>query len=338
MNFLQDFKTKIIAEIGNNHLGSFDLAIEHCEKAAQAGADAVKFQYIIPENLVQPNLETLPHVKALGDKYQLNRWKKVCLAQNDFDRIVASCQKIGIEFMCTPFCFESLEWVASNCNTIKISSGDSNFIPLIKRAIEKSDQVIISTGLSNKENIEELRSLVRPQQDCVMHCVSTYPHDLSNSNLGQIEYLKSVFTSFVGFSDHTVGTTAPMIAIGLNVYALEKHFITDKSLPAGDAQVSATPAELYEIVRFRDAFHEQSSTHFTNDSLPLRKIMRRGVYAKSILPEGSEITLDDLKFIRPEVVTDGIMELVSTGSKFVTTRNLKENEPLTFTDILVLEN
>ena len=146
--------------------------------------------------------------------------------------------------MCTPFCLESLDWVAEQCESVKISSGDSNFLPFIKRAIDKSNQVYVSTGLSDKNNIDQLKSILRPQQDCIMHCVSDYPHDLQRSNLGQINYLKSYFETFVGFSDHTAGTTAPMIAIGLNVYAIEKHFIIDKSLPAGDVAVSITPSEL----------------------------------------------------------------------------------------------
>jgi len=288
----------LIAEIGNNHLGSIELAFEHIYQAKENGADIAKFQLIIADNVVSKQQKSYKHVQNYLKETQYDRWSRISFNYKQMEQIKKYCDSLSIEFMCTPFCFESLDWVADNCNRIKIASSDSTWNNFVLRAKSKGKQVLISTGVMTLEELHNI-SYNLDKQDVIMHCISEYPVNTDKAQLGNIDFLKDNYSTHIGYSDHTEGMHASMIAAAKGVYCIEKHFIISKEIPAGDRIVSCTPKEILDFSHYLDCLINNGSSNWSRSNILNKELFERSIYSKSILHAGSILKESDLLMLRP---------------------------------------
>lgn len=233
-----DKRVFIIAEGGNCHEGSFDRAIEMIQVAKKAGADAIKFQTIIPEKLV-----------SADQTERLARLKKFQLSQDQFRELAEIASQEEIIFLSTPFDVESAKFLNDFVPMFKIASGDITFTPLLETIASLGKPILLSTGGSTIAEIQHALDVIGDGPVYLLHCVLSYPTTPDQANLQRINLLKQLGHP-VGYSDHTLGLEAALAAVALGTKVVEKHFTLDKNLSDyRDHQLAADPAEFTELVR-----------------------------------------------------------------------------------------
>ncbi|MBI1952761.1 MAG: N-acetylneuraminate synthase family protein [Candidatus Omnitrophica bacterium] len=229
----------IIAEIGENHGGDWDLARRMVVLAAQAGADVVKFQSYRGRDVSEkdPEREWFTRVELSDD---LHRELKGLAVQQ------------GVGFLSSPFTVERARFLCEKLGlrAIKIASSEMLNRPLLAYVNRHADTVYLSTGMATLEEIgQALGWLDEVDEVVILHCVTQYPLGDSEANLRSITALQEAFPDrVIGYSDHTVGVVAPVAAAALGARVIEKHFTLDKSLPGTDHVLSATPEEFRTMV------------------------------------------------------------------------------------------
>ncbi len=233
-------KTKIIAEVGANHNGDIELAKTMIQTAAACGVDYVKFQSWQADRL-KP-----------GDP-NYDRHKKAELSDDDHRVLIAECRKNNVKFLTTCFDWQRIEFLASlGLDTIKIASPDLTSARMIQMLRQHFKHLIVSTGMSTVDEVRATANLLKGTSFTLLHCVSLYPTPPERVNLARMDWLKQ-FTPSVGYSDHTMGTKAALLAIGRGAAFIEKHFTSDRNLPGKDQQISGIPSEFTEICDFARA-------------------------------------------------------------------------------------
>jgi len=287
----------VIAEIGPNHDGVLDRALMLVDMAAEAGADAAKFQMYRAESLVHPDLPAMSHV--MGYRTQIDRFRALEFMEDEWLLIIDKCKEAGIEFMASFFDIEMLNKWKSHVRRIKISSGDLTWIELLDAARGTGLPVMLSTGMATFHEIDQAMQWL-DRKTTVMHCVSAYPCSDRDANLGVLDILKQKYAN-IGYSDHTLGITACLVAASKGVSVIEKHFTDDRSRAGGDHQHSADFDELRSLVREVKRIELMMGEEKpANSEYTHRKTMRRGAYAARDIPEGAMITGDDVIALRPE--------------------------------------
>lgn len=291
----------IIAEIGNNHEGSFDLAEEMIEKAAQSGADAVKFQTIVPELLV-----------SISDQERIKKLKKFQFSYQQFEKLKNYAASKNILFFSTPFDLTSASFLNSIQSVFKIASGDNNFYPLIDEVASYGKPMIISTGLSDKNLLNNIymRVTEKWKQQSInpgfafLHCMTSYPVPDNEANLACIKELKMTFPDItIGYSDHTTGIKAAQYAVAVGARIIEKHFTIDKNYSDfRDHQLSADPSDMKAMVEgIREIELMMGSAERVNDQCEkgMHEVARRSIVAATDLSANTIITKDHLTWVRP---------------------------------------
>ena len=298
-NFDISKKVLIVAEIGNNHEGSLNLAKELIELAHKCGANAVKFQTIEPNLLVKSN--ELGRIKML---------EKFYFSPEEYKELKNYCDKVGIIFLSTPFSIECIEWLNNLVPAFKISSGDLTYHSLIKEVAKQGKPILLSTGMSNLKEIENAISIINSfspikdskERSCLMHCVSAYPTKEIDANLKCINTLKK-FSNLVGYSDHTLGIEASIVAVALGARVIEKHFTISKDFSDfRDHALSADPNELrdliYSIRKAEDLLGSAKKTLFECEQ-NTHYAARRSFVAAKELKKGLILKSDDIIALRP---------------------------------------
>lgn len=247
---------QIVAEIGCNHNGSIELAKKMMKEAKKAGADAVKFQSFVPENLVSRYAPKAEYQnKNDGSGSQLDMLKKLALTEIEYLGLVEYAQDLDIQIFSTPFDFESFSFLRRNGQNIwKVPSGEITNFPYLQQvvAIECQDkQIILSTGMSTVDEIIYAINTLKESKNTrftILHCNTQYPTEPEDMNLRAMYKLKELAPDWeVGLSDHSEGIIASLVAVGMNAKFIEKHFTLDKNMPGPDHKASITPNELYEL-------------------------------------------------------------------------------------------
>lgn len=239
-------KTKIIAEFTSNHLGDPRVMTAMLQEAKRVGVDVVKFQSWKASQL----RKDFPDYDAT-----FARHKSAELSDEQHVALVKECQANGLEFLTTCFDVNRVDFLASlGISMIKVASPDATSWTLIEKLAAKFKTLIISTGLITTAELEELMKRVNPQQVVLLHCISLYPTPLDQVNLARMEWIRE-HGFRVGFSDHTEGAEAAILAMARGAEYIEKHFTLSKALPGKDQQMSATPDVFAEICRWRDLIH-----------------------------------------------------------------------------------
>jgi len=298
--FDTDKKVLIIAEIGNNHEGDFNIACEMIEAAAEAGADAVKFQTFKTEHYVsKENLERYSRLKSFE------------LSFNDFEKLSVKAKELGLLFLSTPFDLFSADALSNFVDGMKISSGDNNFYPLIEKVSEFNLPTILSLGLLGIDDIKTSLTAFTTSWDidlikeklAILHCVCSYPVPDNEANLGALLELKRKFDCTIGYSDHVMGNTAALLSVALGARIVEKHFTLDNNFSDfRDHQMSADFEQMKTLtkdIRSAEALIGNHSKQTEKCEIPQSNAVRRSIVLAKNMQKGDCVTLQDITWVRP---------------------------------------
>lgn len=301
----------VIAEIGVNHNGRLDLALELIDRAADAGADAVKFQTFKADKVSAGNTSTVAYQKdRAGARDQVELLRNLELSADAYAQIVARCNERGIEFFSTAFDAASLEQLLElGLKRIKIPSGEITNTPFLEQAAASGLPIIVSTGMATLEEIGEALDTLRAATPagpglnvCVLQCTTAYPTPPEDLNLSAMTTIAETYKVPVGFSDHSVGILFAPAAVAMGATVIEKHITLDRTLPGPDHFASIEPAELVSMVRnirlMTQALGDGNKVPRQSE-LEAREKVRRGIKAARELPAGHTLAADDLAILRP---------------------------------------
>ena len=300
--------TIIIAEAGVNHNGSMELAIQMADAAKEAGADYIKFQTFIPENLVSRHASKADYQKAATgtEESQLEMLQKLALTQENFRELQAYCQKIGIGFLSTPFDLESICFLNQlDMDFWKLPSGEITNLPYLEAIGRTHRQVVMSTGMSELCEIGEairILELNGAGEITLLHCNTEYPTPYADVNLLAMKQLKEVFRKPAGYSDHTVGMEVSIAAAALGASVIEKHFTLDRNLPGPDHKASLEPEELKQLVqavRHIQASLGDGQKKRTRSEEKNCQAARKSIVAKCSIKAGDIFSEENLTVKRP---------------------------------------
>lgn len=297
----------IIAELSANHNGDIEHAKKLMEKAIDCGAHAIKIQTYQPETMTirsdNPDFyisHGLWKGRSLYDLYEA--------AQTPFEwqeELFSHAKANDITLFSTPFDEKAVELLTKiGSPAYKISSFENTDLGLIKNIALRNKPVLISTGMADQEEIENIVKVAHFNgcNDLLLfHCISAYPATLASSKLNMIKFIREEFDVLTGLSDHTIGNEASMAAITLGAVAIEKHFTLDRSKGGEDSAFSIEPMELSDLVKkskqlwesLRDTSWERNSEEVEN-----RKF-RRSIYFVKNLKQGDLLTRENINKIRP---------------------------------------
>jgi sialic acid synthase SpsE len=296
-NIDTDREILLIAEVGNNHEGDFELACRMISQAAESGAHAVKFQTIRPEQLV-----------ASDNPARMERLKGFEFSDEQFEKLAGVAKDEGIIFLSTPFALNVVGVLDKFSPAFKIASGDIDFFPLIGKVCETGKPLILSCGCSDPETVQTTVDFIASRMDikdklALLHCVVSYPTPADQANLRTIAYLKHKFDLTVGYSDHTIGTEAVLAAGAMGARIIEKHFTVDKNYSDfHDHQLSADPADMKKISAGLKLINEMLGEYgkpVMACEKDMKDVVRRSVASLSPLPAGHVVGKEDLNWIRP---------------------------------------
>jgi len=235
----QGYKPVFIAEIGINHNGSIDVAMDMVDAAVESGANIVKFQHHLPE-----------HEMIKGHQWQA-LMQQCALSLEDLEALKLYTEDQGAQFLVTPFCIQA----AKELNDIgikgfKTGSGECNNIPFLQYIAAYHKPMLISTGMTSRDELFASLDAVRKINPHIilLNCTSTYPATFQEARLRRIEWLYSTFTLAVGQSDHTPSISTALGAIARGAVCIEKHFTLNKNWSGPDQSASILPSEFQQMV------------------------------------------------------------------------------------------
>ena len=305
-------KVKIIAEAGVNHCGDIRLAKKLIDVAADAGVDYVKFQTFKSESLVSKFAKKaayqIENTQDAGES-QLQMLKKLELSDSQHFELVQYCNNKKISFFSTAFDLESLSFLKElGLNIVKIPSGEITNLPYLRKAATLFREVIISTGMSSMEEIEEaldvfLQAGINKNDITILHCNTEYPTPMSDVNLNAMLTIQKRFGVKVGYSDHTMGIEVPIAAVAIGGTIIEKHFTLDRSLPGPDQLASLEPGELKNMVHsirnIEKAIGGSGTKEPSDSEIKNISIARKSIVAKTSIQKGDRFTEFNITTKRP---------------------------------------
>jgi len=245
----------IIAEAGVNHNGDVDFAHQLIDAAADAGADAVKFQTFDPTALTAPEARKAAYqVETTGAAgSQLEMLQGLVLASEVYPPLMRHAEQRGLVFLSTPFDEGSADFLDRlGLAAFKVSSGDLTTLPFLRFLAAKNKPLLVSTGMATLGEVMAAVSTIRQADEdfplALFHCVSNYPAEPADCNLLAMHTLAQTFRCAVGWSDHTQDIHISLAAVALGAVLLEKHFTLDRTLPGPDHRASLEPDELRRMV------------------------------------------------------------------------------------------
>ncbi len=291
----------IVAEIGNNHQGDFELAVKLIEEAKKAGVDAVKFQKRDIKSLLTKELYNLPYQgeNSFGSTYGEHR-EKLELSIEEFAKLKEIAEKNGLLFFASAWDFKSLyELNKIGVEIIKICSADLVNIPFLREIAKLNKIVFLSSGMSTIDQIDKaVDELKKFDTDFVLlHCNSSYPCDYKEIAIPVIKLLRNRYQILVGYSGHEIGIYPSIAAICLGACVLERHFTLNKSFTGTDHRLSLTPSEMKELVNavriVEDTMCIKEKKLFKKEIIVSQKL-RKSIVASRDIKKGEILTQDNL--------------------------------------------
>ena len=247
-------KTLIIAEAGVNHNGRLDTARALAEAAKEAGADCVKFQTFKAEKLVSRSARKAAYQEGTtGEGTQADMLKQLELSYNAFRELKTHCDRIGIQFLSTPFDPDSIAFLDTmDIPFWKVPSGEVTNAPYLAAIGKTGKPVVLSTGMCTLEEVGEAIRVLRENgsgEIRLLQCNTEYPTPFEDVNLRAMATMREAFGLETGYSDHTRGIEAPIAAAALGAGIIEKHFTLDRNMEGPDHKASLEPGELGAMVQ-----------------------------------------------------------------------------------------
>jgi N-acetylneuraminate synthase len=321
----------IIAEGCDNHLGNMDTAKEMIRQSKAAGADAIKFQHHLPEE------EMLREGVPMSANFNMPLFdflKLYALTLDQHRELKQYCDDLGIIYMCTPFSRKAAYEIQDLVPCFKIGSGELTDIPSLKSICKIGKPVILSSGMSVIEEIDEtINALLAVNENILLlNCTSEYPPKYEDINLGVIKILADRYQIPVGHSDHSPDIYTCFGAVAMGAKLLEKHLILDRKQPGPDQSVSIEPFELYQLVNgVRKIEAAMGSEKKINDlEKPIRSWAHRSVVTIADVAAGTVLTEDHLWTKRPGtgIPSKKLEEILGKKAK----RDLKKDYLITWDD------
>lgn len=295
----------VIAEIGVNHNGNLNLAKQLVQAAAKTGADAVKFQTFQASSLVTATAERAPYqeIATGSSKSQLSMLQELELTKDDYIELKDLAQSYGVNFLSTPFDEASALFLYElGVGAIKVGSGDLTNLPLLRLLNSFGLPVLLSTGMSNLDEVKESVECLVDVPVTLLHCTSSYPAPLCDINLLAIRSLSTQFGVPVGYSDHSNGFEVSMCAVALGARVIEKHITMDRNLPGPDHRASLEPDDFSMFVsKIRDAelFLGDGEKRCMPSETATRIAARKSIVMSHDVPKGKVISRADITIKRP---------------------------------------
>lgn len=304
--------TFVIAEAGVNHNGRLDLALRLVEAAAEAKADAVKFQTFRADRLASVAAPKAEYQSdQTGGGTQLSMLRQLELSDDDHRAVVRHCRELGIEFMSTPFDAGSADFLVElGMRRIKVPSGELTNKPFIEHLAGLGKSLVVSTGMATLEEVKEALAWIKAVHDrrllatsvTLLHCTSNYPAAPDDVNLRAMATLASETGFPVGYSDHTNGIAVATAAVALGAAVIEKHFTLDRGLPGPDHQASLEPADLVamiEAIRVVERCLGNGQKEPRATEWAMRDVARRSLTLVKAMSSGDRLKADDIDILRP---------------------------------------
>lgn len=293
-------KVFIIAEAGVNHNGDIEIAKKLIEKAKEVGANAVKFQSFTADGLLSEDVK-LEHVKGGSLK---NFFNSVSLSYENHQELKKYCDDVGIEFMSTPFDFGKADLLNDlGVNRFKVASCDINNLPFLKYIAKKGKTMIVSTGTAAMWEIKVAYDMIRehlPEDKIYMlHCVSNYPTKLEDANINRMIAMKQLVGNNVGYSDHTQGIIAALVAVSHGAKVIERHFTLDNNMDGPDHLLSSDPLEFGLMVGGIERVEKCLNGNITEEEKNITPLIRRSIVAARDIEAGEILSADEITYKRP---------------------------------------
>ena len=297
----------IVAEAGANHNRDLGMAKELIAVAAEAGADAVKFQTYSAETLYSKQTPKFTYLEGLTDKSTWDLIKEIELPREWQVELAEEAKKRGILFMSTPFDHRAVDELdALGVPVFKVASFEIVDLPLVRHAASKGKPMIISTGLADYEDIQDALAACREAGNdkvVLLQCASLYPAPPERINLRAMETMRRAFGTLVGLSDHTLGIHVAVAGAALGACVIEKHYTLSRSLKGPDHPFAIEPGELRELVRqvreVEAALGDGRKLGPAPEEMEMHQKARRSLVAARAIPKGAHIERDMLTIKRP---------------------------------------
>jgi N-acetylneuraminate synthase len=308
----------VIAEIGVNYydiarkeeLAPLDAAKKMIVSAADAGADAVKFQTYKAEKLASRYSPAYWDTSKERTRSQYELFKKFdSFGEDEYRELARFSKGQGVIFLSTPFDFEAVDMLEDLMPLFKVSSSDITNTPFLQYIARKQKPIFLSTGASTVGEIDEAIKTITQEGNnriVVMHCILNYPTAYMDANLGMISHLRNVYPDYpVGYSDHTLPDPQMLVlttAVILGAVVIEKHFTLDKTLPGNDHYHAMDSDDLRLFIKnlkFIGEILGETEKRPLESEMPARLYARRSIVAKREIPKGTVITEDMITFKRP---------------------------------------
>ena len=301
---LENQRTFVIAEIGNNHNGSFERAIEMIDLAIEIGVDCVKFQMRQLDQVYRKR-SLDKSGEDLGTEYIIDLLKRFELSKDDQRKIANYCAQKGILYLCTPWDAKSIDVLESfNVPAYKVASADLTNLPLLDQLSKTNKPLILSTGMSTVGEITEVKTFLekRNVDFAFLHCNSTYPAPFHDINLNWISSLKKIHPN-IGYSGHERGTSVSLAAVALGCSIIERHFTLDRNMEGPDHAASLELKEFKSLVEgvreIEQSLGSGNERKLSQGEMINRENLGKSLVSSTDLKKGTIIKPEDIKVLGP---------------------------------------
>ncbi|KLO21314.1 hypothetical protein X275_09545 [Marinitoga sp. 1197] len=327
----------IIAEAGVNHNGDINIAYKLINAAAEAKADAIKFQTFKANKVASIFAKMASYQKNNLKKQmrQIDMIREFELNFEDFIKLKKYCDEKGIEFLSSPFDHESIDFLEELIPYYKIPSGEIINYPYLKQIAEKNKPIIMSTGMATLGEVEKALDIIysvnKNSEIYLLHCTTNYPTPYEEVNLKAMLTLKEAFKLPVGYSDHTLGIEVPVAAVAMGAQIIEKHFTLDKNLRGPDHKASLEPDELEAMVKAIRNIEKALGNGIkkpNKSEIEIKKVVRKKLVAKRNIKVGEILKIEDIEIKRTNEGLEPEFLDIIIGKKLI--KEINEDEGFTW--------
>ena len=294
----------IVAEVGFNHNGDVELAKKMIQSASENGADAVKLQTFIAQEMISKSLIADDPDNPGSEIPFFEFFQRYELSRSDYEVLFAYAKSLNISLFSTPFDEASLKMLVElGVPAIKIASPDLTFLPFLEKVGKTGLPVVLSTGMGNEEEISQALEILQPKCSVILlHCVSNYPSQYEEMNLRCMEALQSKFNVPLGLSDHTMDNLSAIVAASMGAVLVEKHFTIDQKLPGVDQSISMQPQDLRKLKEELTHVNQilgDGKKRIQPSEIPVKQSARRSLVARMDISAGTVLTKEMIACKRP---------------------------------------